>query len=50
MGTQMDLAGKNIAKSSNLNSHIRVFTIGLPSAYYYGYYYPQPMVGYGIPS
>jgi hypothetical protein len=47
----MDLAGKNIVKSSNLNSHIRAHTIGLPSAYYYyGYYYPQPTVGYGIPS
>ena len=47
----MDLAGKNIAKSSNLNFHIRTLTIGLPSAYYYGYYYYlQPMVGYGIPS
>jgi hypothetical protein len=42
----MELAGKNIVKSNNLNSH----TIGLPLAYYYGYYYPQPMVGYGIPS
>jgi len=46
----MDLAGKNIVKSSNLNSRIRAHTIGLPSAYYYGYYYSQPMVGYGIPS
>jgi hypothetical protein len=43
----MELAGKNIIGSNNLNSH----TIGLPSAYYYGYYYYlQPMVGYGIPS
>jgi len=46
----MDFAGKNTVNSDARDSRVRVLTIGLPSAYYYGYYYPQPMVGYGISS